>query len=369
MANKLRIIVFAGFLLLLPLLVSGSAYEQESPQRGKPPVFIEYDAIIQNGIHTIDINRNSGEQITDSLIQLERWYNRQPLIEYASLVGSSITVKFIDGFYTVILDTGLGKNHLSTEQSHRFYQGLPDSAEQSNSALVLNPAEYMYGHRQCQRIITTLLHHDYSIEYLSNQAVDLPFVKTNLSADIVYMNTHAGYFDVDGDYQADAVVIATGEFWTNDTEQKYAFDYQNKLIVKGMVGDQGIVAFTPAFIEHYYSSDGFPDSLVFMATCYALCDSSMAQAFLNTGADVYMGWSQNTVFWTNSIVSVHAFRLLSMGFSVQQVCSLIRSGGFYNWLFHSRLSYFGDGTYRILRLPLFYPEKGSHQKLGFLWER
>jgi hypothetical protein len=347
MADKLRIIIFTSFLLLLPLLDNGSAYVQESPQGGKLPVSIEYDAIIQNGIHAIGINHNSDGQSPDSLIQLEHWYNRQPLIEYASLVGSSITVKFIDGFYTVILETGLGNNHLSPEKTRRFYQGQPNSAEHSSTALILNPAEYMYGNRQCQWIITTLLRRDYSIGYLANQAVDLPFIKTNLSADIIYMNTHAGYFDVDGDHQADAVVIATGEFWTNNTEQKYAFDYQNKLIVKGMVGDQGIVAFTPAFIEHYFSSDGFPDSLVFMATCYALSDSSMAQAFLTTGAGVYMGWSQNTVFWTNSIVSVQAFRLFSMGFSVQQVCSLIRSGGFYNWLFRSKLSYYGDGTHRI----------------------
>ncbi len=42
---------------------------------------------------------------------------------------------------------------------------------------------------------------------------------------------------MNGDNQADAVVIATGELRTNENEQKYAFDYQNKLIVKGMVGN------------------------------------------------------------------------------------------------------------------------------------
>ncbi len=161
------------------------------------------------------------------------------------------------------------------------------------------------------------------------------------------MNTHAGYFDVDGDQQADAVVIATGEFWTNETEQKYSYEIENHLIVKGIVGDQGFIAFTPAFIEHYYSEKRFPDSLVFMATCYAMNDSSMGQAFLDAGAQVYMGWSQNTVFWTNSRISVQVFRLLACGLTVQQICRLIRSGGFYNWLFHSKLTYVGDGTYQM----------------------
>jgi len=107
----------------------------------------------------------------------------------------------------------------------------------------------MYGHRHYKNIIITLLRREYSIEYLVNKAVDLLYLRHDLSAVIIYMNTHPGYFDVDSDHQADAVVITTGEFWTNETEQKYAFDYQNKLIVKGMVDNKGFVAFTSAFVD------------------------------------------------------------------------------------------------------------------------
>jgi hypothetical protein len=63
------------------------------------------------------------------------------------------------------------------------------------------------------------------------------------------VNTHEGYFDVDSDYQADAEVIAIGEFWTNKTEQEYVFDCQNKLIVKGIADNKGFIAFTLAFID------------------------------------------------------------------------------------------------------------------------
>jgi hypothetical protein len=225
---------------------------------------------------------------------------------------------------------------------HETYAGTSNK-----TAVILNPAESMYGHHQCHRIISILLNRDYSIDYLANQAVDVSYIKNNLSASLIYMNTHAGYFDVDGDSQADAVVIATGERWTADTETQYAYEIENHLIVQGMVGDKGFIAFTPAFIEHYYREKQFPDSLVYMATCYALYDDSMAQKFLDAGARVYMGWSQNTVFWANSRTSVRAFRLFSYGFTVHQVCRFIRSGGFYNWLFHSTLLYQGDGTYQI----------------------
>jgi hypothetical protein len=346
MFEERRIKILTIFLLLFLFLSSTSVQTQIIEQRFDSSVLVSHDDIIREGIQAIRIEQNKKKTSFDLLCDLERWYNLHPLIEYASLLGTSITVKFVDGSNTVVMDPSLEKDEVFLDFIHPFLNERYGT-EKSNTAVILNVAEYMYGHYQCQRIITTLLKHDYSIRYLANQAVNLDCIKNNLSADIIYMNTHAGYFDVDGDHQADAVVIATGEFWTNETEQKYAFDYQNKLIVKGMVGDQSFIAFTPAFIEQYYAPGGFSDSLVFMATCYALYDTSMAQMFLDAGASVYMGWSQNTVFWTNSKTSVNAFRLLSYGLTVQQVCRLIQSGGFYNWLFHSKLIYYGDGDHRI----------------------
>jgi hypothetical protein len=336
-----------GLILLISLFLSSASVQTNVAQK-RPQLsnLILHDEIIQEGFHAVGIEQKDSQDNYFFLSNLEQWYDSQSLVEFASLVGTSITVKFIDGSYTVIMDPFQRKNENSIDTTSLFLHERYGIVE-DKSAVLLNTAEYMYGHRQCKNIITTLLRDEYSIEYLANEAVDLAYLKHNLSADVIYMNTHAGYFDVDGDHQADAVVIATGEFWTNETEQKYAFDYQNKLIVKGMVGNQGFVAFTPAFIDYYYSSVGFPNSLVFMATCYASYDTSRAQKFLDAGAGAYMGWSQNTVFWTNSKTSVNAFRLLSCGLTVQQVCRLIRSGGFYNWLFHSKLIFYGDGDHRI----------------------
>jgi hypothetical protein len=338
--------VFGLILLICLFLSSASVQTNLAQKQSQLSSSIPHDKIIQQGIHDIRIEQQNSQDRSFFLSKLECWYNSQSLIEFASLIGTSITVKFIDGAYTVIMDPSQRKNENMIDSTSSFLHKRYGIIE-NKSALLLNAAEYMYGHRQCKNIIDTLLKHEYSIEYLENEAVDLSYLRHNLSADVIYMNTHAGYFDVDGDHQADAVVIATGEFWTNETEQKYAFDYQNKLIVKGMVGNQGFVAFTPAFIDYYYDPGDFNDSLVYMATCYTLYDTSMAQEFLDAGASVYMGWSQNTVFWTNSKTSVNAFRLLANGLTVQQVSKLIGSGGFYNWLFHSKLMYYGDGEHRI----------------------
>ena len=152
---------------------------------------------------------------------------------------------------------------------------------------------------------------------------------------------------MDGDNQPETVVIGTGETWTNETPMIHAFEYEHQMIVRGLLGDKSYVAFTPAFIEYYYANESFPSSLIYMATCHATYDDSMAQAFIDAGASVYMGWTRDTVFWTNSWTSVFAIRLLVHGLSVHQTCSVIRSGGLCNFLFRSQLTYVGDGDYTI----------------------
>lgn len=238
------------------------------------------------------------------------------------------------------------QSNLKVDYINISYNDFSTNPE-NHTALILNPSEYMYGNQQCFNIINRLVQKGYNIEYISNEDVDLFYIKTNLSAEIVYMNTHAGYFDLDGDNISDSVVISTGEHWTNETLLKYQFEYENKLIVKGAVGEDYFVAFTPALINYYYNPGELPNSLIYMATCYAAYDDSMAQVFLDKGASVYIGWNQNTVFWTNSITSVLAFRFFSKGLNVKQVCNLIRSGGFINFLLHSKLTFFGDGNHRI----------------------
>ena len=73
----------------------------------------------------------------------------------------------------------------------------------------------------------------------------------------------------------------------------------------------------------------------------------MASIFLDKGATVYLSWTKDTVFWTNSLSSIWTFRLLSLGISVESICNIIGYGGLYNRLFDSTLSFLGDGFYTI----------------------
>jgi hypothetical protein len=237
--------------------------------------------------------------------------------------------------------------NIMSEPSDSINTSYSSSNSEGYTALILNPSENIYGNRHCLKIINRLIKCGYNILYLSDENVDLSFIKSNLTEEIIYFNTHAGYWDLDGDNISDTVVISTGEHWTNETPQKYQFEYENKMIIEGHVGDKTFVAFTPALIEYYYNPEDFPNSLIYMATCYASYDNSMAKVFLDKGASAYIGWNQNTVFWTNSLSSVRAFRLFSYGLKVKQVCNLIRSGGILNFFLQSKLTYYGDGNHRI----------------------
>jgi hypothetical protein len=340
---------FISLFLISCILTSGITVSATIDQQHSQPIKRFYsDGVIRQGLAAVNVQYPETCPLFVRFALLETWLNANPFVDYARFVGTSITVKFIDGSYTVLLDPFPTKTPLLIDSSMES-NNVPSKSLSGPSAVLLNPDEYVYGHRQCQQIITTLLQHDYSIHYLANDAVTLSYLRYNLSANIIYMNTHAGFFDTDGDQQADAVVIATGEPWTNDTEQTYSFEYGHHMIVKGMIGNISIIAFTPAFIDYYYPAGSLPDSLVYMATCFATYDASMAQAFLDAGASAYIGWSANTVFWTNSKISVQAFHLLASGLSVHQVSSLVRSGGFFNRLFHSKLLYYGNGEYHIPR--------------------
>lgn len=317
---------------------------------------IEYDELINQCIHIKNQNNRDRQNFdlcninTSTFEELKKGYPSHPSIEFVSIVEETITIKFIDGSYTVLLNT-LPTN-TDIEKKIDFSANIPTFSfkHTDKKALLLNPSEYLYGNRHCRKILSILLNIGYNMVYLVNEDVDLTFIRDHLCAEIVYMNTHAGYWDLDGDQQGDVVVIATGEHWTNNTEQIYKFEIENQMIVKGMVANQSFIAFTPAFIEYYYSEKEMPKSLVYMATCHAAYDDTMANAFLESGSNAYIGWTKNTISWINSYTSVLAFKLLAKGLPVKWICRLIRYGGITNLLLGSKLKYYGNGYHRISSL-------------------
>ncbi len=289
-------------------------------------------------IEKIDI-QDMQEPTTYQTILADR-LQAHPEITHTTMNHKSITVEFNDGYHLVILNPKIPKK----TSSITTYINTPKTAAES-SAILLNPFAWVYGNRQCRIINRILSSKDISSTYVENDAVDLRYIEHNLSSEILYMNTHAGYWEINGSTRTNSVVIATGELWTNQTPSKYHYEYTNNLIVEGVVGTTSYIAFTPTLIEQYYNTSAFNNSFVYMATCHALYDESMASVFLDKDARVYVSWTQDTVFWTNNLASIWTFRLLRLGLPIKNICNLIDSGGFYNWLFDSELTYVGDGEY------------------------
>lgn len=291
-------------------------------------------------IEKIDIQYMKGHTTYQKL--LTDRLQSHPEIKQTITNHNSITVEFNDGYHLVIIDpkipekTPIINRHINT----------PETAAES-SAVLLNPFAWVYGDRQCRIIKRILSSNEISSIYVENEKVDLRYIENNLSSEILYMNTHAGYWEINDSTRNNSVVIATGELWTNTTPSKYHFEYTNNLIVEGVVGKTSYIAFTPALIEHYYNESAFNDSFIYMATCHALYDESMASVFLDKDARVYVSWTQDTVFWTNNLASIWTFRLLRLGLPIKNICERIGSGGFYNWLFESELSYAGDGDFTL----------------------
>jgi hypothetical protein len=282
----------------------------------------------------------------DGYTFLEDWFAAHPDVWWVRSTPPSMTLRFDDGAYLVILDVLLSIAAAATEPQPQM-PSLQTTAEGTGDALILNPCEYLYGSHHCTVIGRILGRQGYAVTSYANEAVDIPFLRQNLSASILYLNTHAGYWDIDGDGEADSVVVASGEHWTTATPEAYPYEYEHQLIVEGVVGPMSFVAITPGFIATFYPPGSLPDTLVYMATCSASHDASMAVPFLAAGASVYIGWSDVTVAWTNSWTSVAAFRMLSLHLPVDTVCLLVRYGGMYNRLFRSELTWFGDGSYRL----------------------
>ena len=357
--NKIKKKIFVILIFLFLILLNNSSYGYTIENKiSNCSSIVDYDEVIYQGIDYLKSqnleNKNSNKIYNKFSIypKLAKFYSNNPKVEFASCFENTITMKFVDGKFIVLLDLLFTNNEFDQICDLNKYKTKANyynifSNKINKKALILNPAEYAYGNRHCRRIIDILHDRDYSISYLINEDVDLLFIKNNLQAEIIYLNTHGGFWDIDGDSQGDMVVVATGEYWTNKTEENYKFEIENQMIVEGVVGDKSFIAFTPEFIRYYYEEKEFPNSLVYMATCFACYDESMANVFLNKGANAYMGWKRDTFSWTNSKTSVRSFRLLSLGVPLKLTCLVIGYGGLINFLLRSKLSYCGNGFYRI----------------------
>jgi len=88
-------------------------------------------------------------------------------------------------------------------------------------------------------------------------------------------------------YIGGQVVLFTNTTLTDQNKALYEADIKNGRLA---VFPGGLIAVLPSFISYYNS--GFPNSLVYIASCRGTYNDSLANAFLNAGAKTFFGYSE-----------------------------------------------------------------------------
>lgn len=138
----------------------------------------------------------------------------------------------------------------------------------------------------------------FDITYLLNSAVTVDVIKTLYQYGIVAMTTHGDtYFKFlwyekwGWNYPFGQVVFLTGQEVTTVNKPFYEKDLKKGRIVIGSVGERHYYAIKPSFIR-YYAATKYPDSLIYLSSCRSTYNNSMANAFLDSGAKTYLGYSE-----------------------------------------------------------------------------
>jgi len=137
--------------ILIFILVTGGALSQAQLLNNSIDQFsnreISHDEIIDKGLQIVskennfEINNATLLARTFLLKELEKWYTSHPMIEFASLVETTITIKFIDGTYTLLLDIFKLMNKYDTEKRKTFHDSIDIFLDYTSgkTTLILNP--------------------------------------------------------------------------------------------------------------------------------------------------------------------------------------------------------------------------------------
>jgi len=137
----------------------------------------------------------------------------------------------------------------------------------------------------------------YEVYEKNGQEASIEFFKNGLSEyGVVMILAHGGAGD-----NAHYFYMQTGQPYNSGDEQKYWDDYKSFKIAKVTI-DWGVLrlssrtywAVGSTFIKQYYANSGksFPGSIVYNSACEGMKYDVMAKAFVDSGAGVYLGWTE-----------------------------------------------------------------------------
>lgn len=203
--------------------------------------------------------------------------------------GVSIWIEYKSGVEGIILTEpfrSLGGFPASTP----YRSNLPRRSADKN-AIILLPFNSVpdYEDESVEAISTYLQQSGYTVpDTYCNEEVTVDLMKTLYNYDFIYMATHGATRSFPRD-----VSILTGQIADSNIFHELWTYLINAEIQIGTARGNSYFALSENFFTHYT----YPDSFVYINACSSLKKDSLADAFLNNGASVYLGWD-NTSFLT-----------------------------------------------------------------------
>ena len=346
----MRVVILLAILIAMPGIIGLAMGDVEDDQ-------INYDMIIDRGMGLLR-TRSFGRSIetesefksyVNNLDALANWYGDQPDIAFATHIDTTITIKFVDGFYTMLF---LNPGSVGEDIDMVNFDTIPGT---SKSAVILDGYNWQLGGGPVSTVESYLEGIGYEATVYRDEEVDISCIENELDGNgVIYNRGHGGFFDQDGDEVGDTVVLAIGEHWTDNTPELYPEEYENGWILRGGINDGGetkyFVAFTPGLIKNIYGSGDFLGTFIYAESCLGTANDSMANAFLDNGAKVYIGWDKSVLVNTGDKSASKAFKLLCVeGYTAKEVCDEIGYGDFTNQILTgSKQTFFGDGSATLI---------------------
>jgi Leucine-rich repeat (LRR) protein len=285
--------------------------EQPSTPSPSPPSAIDIEDVAKNILETQNNGTQYFEQLDsqhdpDALQKTVDFLKIQPNVDDAEIGEDeeSIWIKYKSGIEGVIYIEPfrfLGDLSASKLYDFNFVRETMRNTVDKNAIILLpfNNIKY-YEDESVDDLRNSLMQCDYSensIETYIGDEVTTDLMRTLSNYEFIYMATHGG-IDKNGNL---GIGIGEGvnpssiiKLWTNLTSAP------PEILIASATRE--IVGVSVPFIffslnPGFFPPSTYPGSFVYMNACSSYKNSSLADVFLNNGADVYIGWD-NIAFLT-----------------------------------------------------------------------
>ncbi|MBU7018900.1 MAG: hypothetical protein HXS44_15430 [Theionarchaea archaeon] len=214
----------------------------------------------------------------------------------------------------------------SIESDNLFFKppqpGVPaDTWPTDNTAVLLDPFEWQGGvfsnPALFSAITSDLQDAGYSVSYYKNTQVTISLIENALDSGVVFNRGHGGYDD-----STEQVIICSGERWDSS---KYTYEQSQGWVIRAYIVQDNVYydffTYTPGLISNYYSN--LPNSLIYMESCEAIMNTTMADAWTGAGAGAYMSWTKSVFVTDGDEAAEENFHDMCInGLSVSEVVAI-----------------------------------------------